>query len=103
MISKQHINQLAATIANMFHPQKVILFGSYAVGSPTDDSDVDLLVVMEHDKRRNIEQAVEIQLATKSSFPLDLLVRRPHEIRERLEMKDSFVMQLMQSGEVLYG
>jgi uncharacterized protein len=103
MIEKRYIRDLASKIAQTFHPQKVILFGSYANGDPTEDSDVDLLVVMNHDKARNIEQAIEIQLAANATFPMDLIVRRPDEIRDRLAMNDSFLLNLFRSGEVLYG
>ncbi len=103
MIEKRYIRDLVSRIAQSFHPQKVILFGSYANGEPTEDSDVDLLVVMNHDKARNVEQAIEIQLAAKASFPIDLIVRRPDEIRDRLAMNDSFLLYLFRSGEVLYG
>jgi predicted nucleotidyltransferase len=50
----------AAEIARQFQPEKIILFGSYAHGQPTPDSDVDLLVVRPHD-RRNVEKASEIR------------------------------------------
>ena len=103
MVSKRYIRELASQIVSTFHPQQIILFGSYADGHPTEDSDVDLLVVMDHDKARNIEQAVEIQLATTVPFPMDLIVRRPDEIRDRLAMNDSFLVHLFRHGEVLYG
>ena len=103
MIDERYIRDFATKIVTTFHPQKVILFGSYADGDPTEDSDVDLLVVMDHDKVLNVEQAVEIQLAATAPFPMDLIVRRPDEIRDRMAMNDSFLVHLFRSGKVLYG
>lgn len=103
MVSKRHIRNYAKRIGRKFHPQQVILFGSYAIGLATEDSDVDLLVIMDHDKSRNIEQAIEIQLATDAAFPMDLIVRRPDEVNQRLAMNDAFLKGLINDGEVLYG
>jgi predicted nucleotidyltransferase len=104
MIDKGRIREYAATIGNKFHPERVILFGSYArTAAATEDSDVDLLVVMEHGKARNIEQAIAIRLDTDAPFPVDLLVRRPAEVTERLASNDTFLRDVVENGEVLYG
>jgi hypothetical protein len=52
---------------------------------------------------RNVEQAIAIQLDAAAPFPLDLLVRRPGEVAERLRMNDSFLKDVVENGEVLYG
>ncbi|MFC1461221.1 nucleotidyltransferase domain-containing protein, partial [Verrucomicrobiota bacterium] len=82
-------------------PERVILFGSYANGYASDDSDVDLLVIMRH-KKRNVEQALEIDRRIDRSFPLDLIVKTPQEIRRRLSMKDIFVAGILREGKILY-
>ena len=46
LIPRRTIRKFVAEIVRQFHPEKVILFGSYAYGKPTYDSDVDLLVIM---------------------------------------------------------
>src|SRR5262245_62044889 len=76
----------ARQIAKQFRPEKIILFGSYAYGEPHQDSDVDLLVVMP--ARDHHSQAVKIRLAITVPFPVDLLVRTPKRLRERLEIGD---------------
>lgn len=103
MIDKSRIREYAGAIGGRFHPRKVILFGSYARAEATEDSDVDLLVVMDHGKRRNVEQAIAIRLEHDAPFPMDLLVRRPDEVAERLAMNDTFLKDVIESGEVLYG
>jgi predicted nucleotidyltransferase len=64
------IRRFARQVAERFHPEKIILFGSYAYGTPHEDSDVDILVVMP--ARKQIDQAVRIDRAIEPPFP------RPH-------------------------
>ena len=95
------IRHVAARIAERFRPNKIILFGSHAYGTPTDDSDVDLLVVMET-PLRNPLQATEIRSAVGLPFAADLLVRKPQELEERLAMGDPFLQDVVTNGIVLY-
>ena len=48
MVERSEIEDLAGRIAKEFKPERIILFGSYASGAPSPDSDVDLLVVLPH-------------------------------------------------------
>lgn len=95
------IQRVIRQIVGRFHPRKVLLFGSYAYGEPTADSDVDLLVEMET-PLRNVEQAVEIRKAVDFPFPTDLLVRTPQQIVERLAMGDVFLREVVNKGVVLH-
>jgi predicted nucleotidyltransferase len=94
------IRKLAREIADKFRPEKIILFGSYAYGTPHQDSDVDLLVVMP--ARNEIDQAVRVRHATDHPFPLDLIVRTPYSMKWRLKEGDSFLREVMEKGKVLY-
>ena len=102
MINRTQIRKYARQIGQEFHPERILLFGSYARGKPTEDSDVDLLVIMDHDKPRNLDQVIDMRLKMDASFPMDLLVRRPSEISDHLTMNDSFIKGILQDGEVLY-
>ena len=95
------IRRFARQIVERFAPERIILFGSYAYGTPTPDSDVDLLVVMP--TRNQIEQAVRIDEAIEErGFPLDLLVRTPKVLAQRLRLGDSFMQEIVSRGKVLY-
>jgi predicted nucleotidyltransferase len=95
------IRKLAREIAGQFRPEKIILFGSYAYGSPHADSDVDLLVIMP--ARNMIDQAVRIRRALPPrSFPLDLIVRTPEFVRRGLEGEDWFLREIVGKGKVLH-
>ena len=94
------IRAYARQVADHFQPEKIILFGSYAYGTPHADSDVDILVVMP--ARNELDQCVRIDLACESCFALDLLVRTPKNMAWRLEEGDSFVREIVSRGKVLY-
>ena len=100
-ISRPKIRKFARQVAKQFNPHKIILFGSYAYGKPTEDSDVDILVIMSF-KGRNPEKATEIWMATKPEFPIDIMVRKPAEIKARLKMGDCFFREITEKGIALY-
>jgi len=100
-IPMRAIRAVVKQIAERFQPEKVILFGSYAYGRPRPESDVDLLVVMET-PLRNREQAAQIARAIDYHFGLDLLVRRPQQLAERLALGDFFLQEITEKGKVLY-
>jgi predicted nucleotidyltransferase len=100
-VTLREIRKLTDTIAREFHPERIILFGSYAYGKPTPDSDVDLLVIMPHEGR-SFEKAAEIRLSTQPRFPLDLLVKSPKALRDRVRIGDDFISQILKRGRVLY-
>ncbi len=101
MVVARDIEQLTQRIAEHFRPERVVLFGSYAHGVPTEDSDVDLLVVLDHDGS-SAEKASEIRLACHGGFPLDLLVYSPERLDARLAMGDPFLREIVEKGTPLY-
>ena len=99
---KKTLDAYVQALAKEINVKSAFVFGSYARGKATEDSDVDLLVIMDHDKPRNVDQAIAIRLQTDAPFPMDLLVKRPSEVAERLAMNDTFIMGILDDGEVLY-
>lgn len=102
MIDRAQIRKFSQAVARAFHPEKIILFGSHAYGTPTADSDVDLLVIMSRTRERGQRMSVRIRHAVPREFPLDLLVRTPAEVARRLRWGDFFLREVMERGEVLY-
>jgi predicted nucleotidyltransferase len=94
------IRRFAREVAEHFHPDKIILFGSHAYGKPHADSDVDILVVMRC--RNQLDQAVRISLSIDPPFSLDIVVRTPYSMRWRLAEGDSFLQEVVERGKVLY-
>jgi predicted nucleotidyltransferase len=101
VVAMQQIEALSRRIASEFRPHRIILFGSHARGTATPDSDVDLLVILPFEGRA-VAKSVEIRLKTRPSFPLDLIVRTPEKVRERLALGDGFLRSILESGKVLY-
>ncbi len=93
--------RIGKDIGATFKPKRVYLFGSYAYGKPTQDSDVDLLVLMDTGLS-NVEQAVQIRKAIKFPFATDLIVRTPKQLAIRLDMGDDFMHEIVSKGQVLY-
>jgi predicted nucleotidyltransferase len=94
------IRRFARQVAEIFQPEKIILFGSYAYGRPHADSDVDILVIMP--ARNELDQAVKICQTVDYEFPLDLLVRTPKNVAWRIAEGDSFLREVVERGKVLY-
>lgn len=94
------IRHYAAEVAERFQPHQIILFGSYAYGTPRADSDVDILVVMP--ARNQLDQAFKIRLAVPPTFPMDLIVRTPKNLERRLAEGESFLTEIVSKGLVLY-
>ena len=101
MITQSQIRQVSDEIARKFRPERIVLFGSYAYGTPTEDSDVDLLIVMPFEGRRS-KQAIQIRSAIHAGFPMDLIPITPERLKYRLECEDFFLREVVTKGTVLY-
>lgn len=97
----QQIKEVGRRIADEYHPERILLFGSYAWGAPTPDSDVDLLVILPFEGKA-VAKSVEMRLKIRPPFPVDLLVQTPEKIRERLALGDPFIRSIVDEGKVLY-
>lgn len=102
MTDRNEIQAYCDAIAREFKPRKIILFGSYAYGTPTPDSDVDLMVVMPKARSRGERMSLRIRERLDSPFALDLLVRTPRDIEKRLQLGDWFLREVMTQGRVMY-
>ena len=101
MTEMSEIRAFAERIVHYFQPERIILYGSYARGDPTPDSDVDLLVVLPFEGKP-WRMATEIRRRIRSPFPMDLLARTPEQVRHRLARGDSFLREVTHQGMVLY-
>lgn len=102
--SRDTILKIVRKIVEGYQPKKIILFGSHAYGKPTPDSDVDLFIVKDTDKRP-IDRWVEVKRLlrdTAPTVPVAPLVYTEKEIEERTAMRDFFLEEILQRGEVLY-
>ena len=102
MVTREDIQATCDDIVREFAPLQVILFGSYAYGTPTEYSDVDLLVVMPIAKSETRRQEIAIQKRISRPFRLHVLVHSPEDLAYRLSYNDWFLREITEKGEVLY-
>ncbi len=98
---RKYIKDLCEQIVRVASPEKIILFGSYAYGKPTEDSDIDLLVVMPVEGHPAYK-AAEIRMKIETPMALDLLVRTPEFVVERIKLGDMFMREIAEHGKVIY-
>jgi predicted nucleotidyltransferase len=101
MVEMKKIEDLTSQIVREFNPERIILFGSYAYGRASDDSDVDLLVVLPFEGKP-VRKAIEIRNKINARVPLDLIVRTPEQLARRLAQNDWFMREIVERGRTLY-
>jgi uncharacterized protein len=101
MVDQKQINELSERIAREFHPQRIILFGSYAYGQPGPYSDVDLLVVLPFEGT-GFRKSLEILNRVDPDFSVDLLARRPDDTARRYSEGDPLIREALDRGKVVY-
>ena len=101
MVDIKEIKHLSSQIAREFNPDRIILFGSYAYGQPGNDSDVDILVVLPF-KGKPVRKAIEIRNKVNAGVPLDLIVRTPEQVADRVAQNDWFMREILERGHTLY-
>jgi len=106
MVTNTVIQQLVERI-KQFDPEKIILFGSYAYGTPSDDSDVDLFVVknVKREEIRSLRLSIRTHLRDiiyNQKVPVDLLLDNQKNINERIKLGDSIYTEIMNKGRIIY-
>ena len=99
------ISRIVNKIKKEYNPEKIILFGSYAWGNPTKDSDIDLFIIKDTDEKPRDRQVGvrEILDEENALFALEPLIYTPDEIKNRLKMGDDFIKKILNKGVVVYG
>ena len=100
--TETEIQRITRQIVKKYKPEKIILFGSWAWGKPTEDSDVDLFIVKNTQKKK-INRMYEVyKLLWSKKVPLDILVYSPKEVKERLSLGDFFIDDIIRNGKLIY-
>ena len=101
-ITESLLDEIANKIVEHFHPDQIILFGSYAYGEPKTDSDLDLLVIMDTDLRPTARSAAIARICRPKYVAMDIVVRTPEEIQTHLQNFDPFLEEIFKLGRTLY-
>jgi predicted nucleotidyltransferase len=103
VITKNEIERVVKAIVEGYHPQKIILFGSYANGNPTQDSDLDLLVV-KNDNLPKIKRNRVVRSYLKDFlFPIDIIVKNSDEVEKYQDIIGTVIYSANKYGKVVYG
>lgn len=97
----EEVRAFCGELIERYRPFKITLFGSHALGTAREDSDVDILLEMEQFDSA-LGMAATIVRETKPGFAADILVRTPQQIKERIQMGDPFMIEIVNSGKVIY-
>jgi uncharacterized protein len=104
LLTADLLDQITKKLVLTMKPEQIILFGSYAYGEPTEDSDVDLLVIVaqsDEPRYRRARQAYKILRGI--GIPKDILVMTRAEVERKTNVTSSLVNQVLLHGKVLYG
>lgn len=98
---QSEIKKITDQLIKNYQPQKIILFGSAARGDYKEDSDIDMLIIKDTAKRR-IDRIKDVLLAVDYSVPFEPLVYSPREVEKRTNLGDSFILEVLNQGKILY-
>jgi len=101
---KRELNKRLQTIGKKikreYRAEKVILFGSYAKGNASEDSDVDLLVIAPT-RERFFERMASVRRLIRDlrdGLPVSPIVLTPGELEKRRAAGDPFVREILETG-----
>ncbi len=100
---KKEIENIRQQIIEKHKPEKIILFGSAALGTTTRDSDVDFLIIKKQTPLYGVDRVHELSRMIDRNIPIDLLIYRPEEFEQRLSMGDPFLKAILKEGKIFYG
>jgi predicted nucleotidyltransferase len=102
-ITEELIQQIKSRIVSLVHPEKIILFGSHAYGTPTEDSDLDLLIIMPTHEPMHKRALPIKRILREFKIPKDIIVCTPEEVEKKKDISTSFISFIMKEGKLLYG
>lgn len=103
-ITPEIINYIKNKIVSFIQPEKIILFGSYAVGMANEDSDLDLFIITDKfANTRRDKRALEISdIFRPRFFSIDIIVNTPEEARIQIENENFFIIDILENGKIIY-
>jgi len=102
-MSPELLAGIVKRIVDGYNPDKIVLFGSYAYGTPTEDSDIDLFIVKD-DNRKSVDRFCEVMkiLMDVKGVPIEPLIFTNKELSDRMKLKDDFILEIVNKGQVVY-
>jgi predicted nucleotidyltransferase len=94
------IKAISERLKSEYHAEKVILFGSYARGEATEDSDIDIFIIAPTQERFYERMATTLRITRDlyRGIPISPIILRPDEVEKRLSIGDQFVKEIIEEG-----
>jgi len=102
MITQKQINEVVEMIASKFKPEKIILFGSYASGTPTEESDLDLLVIKDSDVPSRLQNREVRKVTSGLKIPMDVIVKTTNDFERYKDIVGTIIYPANKFGRVVY-
>jgi len=102
MITQKQINEVVEMIASKFKPEKIILFGSYASGTPTEESDLDLLVIKDSDVPSRLQNREVRKVTSGLKIPIDVIVKTKNDFEKYKDIVGTIIYPANKFGRVVY-
>jgi predicted nucleotidyltransferase len=102
-ITQEVIEEVKKRLIDVYNPLKIYLFGSYAWGSPTEDSDLDLLIVIEESNEKRHKRGKPGYMALWGmDISKDLMIYTKDELEQRATDPSSLIYKILKEGRVLH-
>lgn len=102
MIAESKINEIVTRIAENYNPEKIILFGSYAKGENTEDSDLDIILI-KNTKLPKHKRGIEVRrLFFGLPVPMDFKIYTSQEFSQDINDQYSFLFSAMNGSKIMY-
>lgn len=104
-LSKDQLKFVTDMLLNKFGINKIFLFGSYAYGNPSSESDIDLCLVTKLEGKRKIDLLHELrkEISDPCQNPLDLLIYEESEFKKRSAVKSTLEYKILKEGVLING
>jgi len=103
-LSPEMLQEVTRRIVSAVHPEQIVLFGSHAWGQPTEDSDLDLMVILDQSDQPGYRRATEIYRSLRGlKIPIEVVVRTRAEMNRGMAVKTSLERRVLEQGRVLHG
>lgn len=104
LLAPAMLPEIVKRLVTALKPEQILLFGSYAYGEPTEDSDIDLLVIISHSDEPGYRRARDAYRALRGVLmPVDVIVMTCEEVQRKRNVRSSLVSQVFREGKLLYG
>lgn len=100
---EKEIESITEQIIKKYDPEKIILFGSVARGEYDQANDLDFLIIKQDVPLYGIDRMRELDQLINRKVAADMLVYRPDEFEDRVQMGDPFIKTILREGRILYG